>query len=190
MYKQIIIARKDLGMSPGKLAAQVSHASMAFLLNGLKHGAREVNNKYFSKSLFSNESLRHLAQEAIDRGESYFYASPVRPNDTFGEYKISKPDMYVGSILTMSAQFYKEWICDGQTKVILEAKNKDDINKAIKLAQELGFQLDRDFFIIRDLCRTELVPEENGSTITCIGFMPMEESIIDKVGRKFQLWKE
>ena len=31
MYKQIIIARKYLSMSPGKLAAQVSHGSMAFL---------------------------------------------------------------------------------------------------------------------------------------------------------------
>lgn len=29
-YKQLIIARKDLGMSAGKLSAQVSHASMAF----------------------------------------------------------------------------------------------------------------------------------------------------------------
>lgn len=28
MYKQLIIARKDLNMSPGKLAAQVSHASI------------------------------------------------------------------------------------------------------------------------------------------------------------------
>lgn len=31
MYKQIIIVRKDLSMSHGKMAAQVSHASMAFL---------------------------------------------------------------------------------------------------------------------------------------------------------------
>ena len=31
MYKQIIIVRKDLHMSHGKMAAQVSHASMAFL---------------------------------------------------------------------------------------------------------------------------------------------------------------
>lgn len=35
-YKQIIIARKDLNLSHGKLAAQVSHASMAFLSNFIK----------------------------------------------------------------------------------------------------------------------------------------------------------
>ena len=36
--RQLIIARKDLQMSPGKLAAQVSHASMAFLANMLRQG--------------------------------------------------------------------------------------------------------------------------------------------------------
>lgn len=38
MYKQLIIARKDLNMSPGKLAAQVSHASIAFLLEKILWG--------------------------------------------------------------------------------------------------------------------------------------------------------
>ena len=36
--RQLIIARKDLNMSPGKLAAQVSHASMAFLSNMIRRG--------------------------------------------------------------------------------------------------------------------------------------------------------
>ena len=36
--RQLIIARKDLNMSPGKLAAQVSHASMAFLSQIVKTG--------------------------------------------------------------------------------------------------------------------------------------------------------
>lgn len=39
MYKQIIIARKDLKMSVGKICAQVSHASMAFLSNFIKENA-------------------------------------------------------------------------------------------------------------------------------------------------------
>ena len=42
MYKQIIIARKDLNMSPGKLAAQVSHGSMAFLSWFIRNNA-DVN---------------------------------------------------------------------------------------------------------------------------------------------------
>ncbi|MCR5088727.1 MAG: peptidyl-tRNA hydrolase [Oscillospiraceae bacterium] len=37
--RQLIIARKDLQMSPGKLAAQVSHASMAFLSNLIRNSS-------------------------------------------------------------------------------------------------------------------------------------------------------
>lgn len=37
--KQIIIARKDLHMSAGKLAAQVSHGSMAFLTTMIRKKA-------------------------------------------------------------------------------------------------------------------------------------------------------
>ena len=43
--KQLIIARKDLNMSPGKLAAQVSHASMAFLTNEIKNSDCDFNSK-------------------------------------------------------------------------------------------------------------------------------------------------
>jgi PTH2 family peptidyl-tRNA hydrolase len=35
--RQIIIARKDLNMHPGKLAAQVAHASLAFLSNKIRY---------------------------------------------------------------------------------------------------------------------------------------------------------
>ena len=40
--KQVIIARKDLNMSPGKLAGQVAHASGAFLSNQIR--TANINN--------------------------------------------------------------------------------------------------------------------------------------------------
>lgn len=40
--RQIIIARKDLNMSPGKLAAQVAHASWAFLSTIIRDGQYEI----------------------------------------------------------------------------------------------------------------------------------------------------
>ena len=40
---QLIIARKDLNMSAGKLAAQVSHASMAFLTAPLRNAKGDKN---------------------------------------------------------------------------------------------------------------------------------------------------
>ena len=46
--KQLIIARKDLQMSPGKLAAQVSHASMAFLTKQIQNHklTKPVDNQW------------------------------------------------------------------------------------------------------------------------------------------------
>lgn len=37
-YKQIIITRRDLDMSPGKLAVQVAHASEMFLVSQIRKG--------------------------------------------------------------------------------------------------------------------------------------------------------
>lgn len=56
MFKQLIIARRDLNMSPGKLAAQVSHASIAFLLEKLYWGSKEVYHIGISldRDLFHN----------------------------------------------------------------------------------------------------------------------------------------
>lgn len=43
-YKQVVVVRKDLDMSPGKLAAQVSHASMAFLTSEIRKNARRTSD--------------------------------------------------------------------------------------------------------------------------------------------------
>ena len=148
MYKQIIIARKDLNMSAGKLAAQVSHASMAFLTNTIRRDW-SMNITYF-------------------KGD---------------EYKT-----YYSVELTFDKDLFEQWIIGEFTKCVLKAKNKSQLLKAKTLAEEMGMTENEDFFCIYDNCHTELTPEDNGRTLTCIGFKPMDSEVIDKIGKKYQLY--
>jgi PTH2 family peptidyl-tRNA hydrolase len=66
--------------------------------------------------------------------------------------------------------------------------------KAIQIAEELGLKQDEDFFLIKDVCLTELEPEEVdengvGRVLTCIGFRPLPDEIAHKISKKFQLYK-
>lgn len=90
MFKQLIIARRDLNMSPGKLAAQVSHASIAFLLEKLYWGSKE------------RDGLMYHIGISLDR------------------------------------DLFHNWIAEAETKVVCRAKNKNDLLKAVKIAEELG----------------------------------------------------
>lgn len=142
-YKQVIVVRKDLGMSPGKLAAQVSHASMAFLTRKIQQSAKKTNECVMSELYF-------------DEG------------------------------------VYDGWLAGVFTKVVLSAKNKNKLAKVVSDAEAAGMVEGEDFFVIRDHCLTELVPEEidedgNGWTATCIGFAPMPSSKIDPITSKLQL---
>jgi len=145
--KQLIIARKDLNMSPGKLAAQVSHASMAFLTIQIQ-----------------NHKL---------------------PNPVDNQWIIALP---------IDLDVYEEWICGSSTKIICEAKNKYQLEKVIALARELGLEENKDFFLIKDNCYTELTSEEIdenevGRTLTCIGFRPLPDDICAQLSKKYQLYK-
>lgn len=151
MVKQIIVVNKELNMSKGKMAAQVSHASMAFLTYP-----------------FLNPNCR--------------YKHPVINQDT---------NMRDGYVLTIPINDeVDEWISNSFTKVILSAKNENQLYKIIEKAKENGLEENKDFFCIRDNCKTELTPDETGTRFTCIGFVPMESEKIDKVTKKLQLLKE
>jgi len=148
--RQIIIARKDLNMSPGKLAAQVAHASFAFMSNLIR---KEVQFAPYQK--FNN---------------TYYF-----------EIELNK-------------EIVEQWFCGIFTKTICEAKNKTQLLKAIQIANELGLEENKDFFLIKDACNTELTPEEVdengiGRTLTCIGFKPLPDEIAWKISKKFQLYK-
>lgn len=140
--RQLIIARKDLNMSGGKLAAQVAHASMA----------------YFT---------RWIADKA----------------DLDGHIDAWLPE-----------DILKEWVQGVFTKTVCEAKNQNQLLKAKTMAEELGLQEGKDFFLIYDACLTELTPEiidENGvgRTLTCIGFRPLDDKTAWKISKKYQLYK-
>ncbi len=148
MYKQIIIVRKDLQMSVGKICSQVSHASMAFLTNVIRSDW-SMNKTYFKGV----------------------------------EYKT-----YYSVELTFEQDLFEQWIIGEFTKCVLKAKNKSQLLKAKTLAEEMGMTENEDFFCIYDNCHTELTPEDNGRTLTCIGFKPMDSEVIDKIGKKYQLY--
>ena len=147
--RQLIIARKDLQMSPGKLAAQVAHASLSFLTTRMNGGAT-----------------------LYDKAEKPYYETT----------------------LFLDKDVYEDWICGIFTKTICEAKNRNQLMKAVTIAEELGLVEGKDYFLIKDCCLTELKPEEVdengvGRVLTCIGFKPLPDDIAHKISKKFQLYK-
>ena len=149
-FKQVIIARKDLNMSAGKLAAQVAHASTAFLTRWMKN----------------NLCLDEYGITPIEN-DGFYFVDGSFPKDVF-----------------------EGWINGRFTKTVVEARNKNQLDKAILWAQEQGFHENVDYFLIRDACLTELTPEEaNGTTLTCIGFRPLPEDLANELSHKFPLYR-
>lgn len=163
MYKQIIIVRKDLKMSVGKLSAQISHASQAFLTNAIRKNAK--------KSIPCINMCDYVTKDKESISKSYSYTIN----------------------LDIDKDLYEQWIDDSFTKVVLQARNRNQLLKAKVMAEELGMKEGEDFFLIRDNCYTELTPEEFdekgvGRTLTCIGFKPMDENIINQISKKYHLY--
>ena len=142
--RQLIIARKDLHMSAGKLAAQVSHASMAWLSN----------------------LIRRSRGAAIIEDEKYTFTVEIEKD------------------------IVEQWLNGIFTKTVCEAKNKNHLLKAVAMAEEKGMKEGVDFFLIYDACLTELEPEEeDGTTLTCIGFKPLPDDVAHAISRKYQLFR-
>ena len=156
--RQVIIARKDLQMSPGKLAAQCCHASMAFLSRIIKDG-----------NITGTDSIGYNEEKDMDE-VVFFFESEIRED------------------------IYEEWLNGIFTKTVCEAKNRNHLMKAVAVANELGLKEEKDYFLIKDNCLTELVPEEIGAdglgrTLTCIGFRPLPDDIAHAISKKYQLYK-
>lgn len=148
MTKQVIVVNKGLNMSKGKMAAQVSHASMAFLTHQ-----------------FLEEDCPNKSEIIIDGKRSYILNISINED-------------------------INDWMMNSFTKVILEVKNENQLIKFVEKIKNGGLIENKDFFCIRDNCRTELEPDETGTRFTCIGFIPMKAEKIDPLTKKLQLYKE
>ena len=199
MYKQIIVVNKELNMSPGKFGAQVSHASMAFLTTMIQNSANKVlingitcHRCYTSegkRQTYKRDDLWKWAEEARARGEKWFYTKPVDMEHPCGQLVLCEPEYGYQSTIFMDKELYEGWIGGIFTKVVLEAKNENQMHKIVDKAVEAGMMEGRDFFCIRDACLTELTPDASGTRWTCIGFRPMAAEDIDPITKRLQLYK-
>lgn len=193
-WKQLIIARKDLNMSPGKLAVQVSHGSMAWLTSTIKrHFSLQDETLYpvtLTPQMYRHPDLYHLAIAAQERGDEFFHAKKQED----GHIRECKPEPYYRTTFDIDVGIFEGWIQGSFTKVVCEARNRDQLLKATTIAQELGLEEGKDYFLIKDNCLTELTPEEVdengvGRTLTVVGFRPLEASTCEKISKKFQLYR-
>lgn len=189
VYKQIIIARKDLNMSPGKLAAQVSHASMAFLTSMIRKNAKTVLDVNIGRAWkweppkhgetieqaqerirqhpeerkpqpYKRIELYKWAQKARANNQEFFYYKAVDPNDQCGELMLCDKESHIESTIAFDNDLFDNWINGSFTKIVLQAHNRNQLLKAIELAKANNMQEGIDFFLIKDNCYTELTPEE------------------------------
>ena len=115
---QYIIVRSDLNLSPGKLAAQVAHASLGSVVHHL--GESQVMN----------------------------------------------------------------WFDGEHTKVILRVKSLSALANLITELETNGVY----YHAVYDSCLTELTPETNRGTLTCVGIKPYLKSVIHPLVSKYQLY--
>lgn len=112
-----------------------------------------------------------------------FIATKVWENKTKnddGSYNIN---------FTLDGDVMEQWFGGPFTKVLLKAKNLNDLNKAVKRCEEMGLKEGTDYFLIRDNCYTELLPDEGEETCFIgIGFAPMDVELLKPITKKYQLY--
>lgn len=159
---------------------------MSFLTKDIRENSTDARYEILPVTdtpyMYRSGLLYNLAIEAQKNAEKYFRWDKPENNFFYCSMKID-------------ADLYDNWLNGSFTKIICEAKNRNHLMKAVEMAKSMGmYRLKRDFFLIEDNCRTELEPETFdkdgiGRCLTCIGFRPMPEEIIDKIGKKYQLYK-
>lgn len=159
MYKQIIIARKDLNMSPGKLAAQVAHASMAFL-------------SWMIRDNIDIHSKQTIADgEKCEEPKCWYTTKPIEIEaDLYDQWLFGA---YTKTVLQArnKSQLLKATVLAGE----------------LGMKEGIDYFIIKDN-CYTELEPEEIDGDGIGKTITCIGFKPMDSEIIDWIGKKYHLY--
>lgn len=189
-YRRLFIMRKDLNMSPGKLAAQVAHCAEAYWTTQI----RKNTIKYYDNMLMATlkdgtkqryrvQALDDLAEQARAEGKNVFFVNKVD-----GAFQVADPKYHYVTDFVLENNTYENYVNASFTKTICGAKNKYQLLKAKTKAEELGLVEGEDFGLIYDNCLTELTPEEeNGTCLTGIWFAPLPDEIAHQISKKYQL---
>ena len=159
--KQLIIARKDLNMSAGKLAAQVSHASMAFLTSGLR------NNKNVQPITRSMQNIFADDPDTILGYEAKF------------QFDVETYEEWINGIFT-------KVVCEAKNKNHL--LKVVDMANSLGLSEGTDYFVIKDR-CLTELEPEEIDELGIGRTITCIGFRPLPDDIARQLSKKYQLLK-
>lgn len=193
--RRLFIIRKDLGLSPGKLAAMVAHCAEAYWLRMIQRCTKKVINNRFpyivrgefnsKRQLYKLWSLD--SKEAFEVGEDFFFASQ-NENGVFQKYPEAK--YHYETMFDVDQHIYEEYINGSIVKTICEAKNLNKLLKAGDKAAELGLIEEKDYGWIRDKCLTDLTPEnDDGTTTVGIWFKPLPDNISREISQKYQLYR-
>lgn len=139
--KQLIIARKDLNMSPGKLAAQVSHASMAFLTRDLRENYKKVldcfKGRVWEFHLISNNKVEEFSAYIKKHNQSIKEWCP--DSDFFEEliqvdnkWYLKRPQLYRRDDL---CQWAKDFRLRGENYFYYRPVNPDDPYGKLELCE-------------------------------------------------------
>ena len=76
-----------------------------------------------------------------------------------------------------------KWLNGIFTKVVIYVKSKISLLNIVERLDKDGFRTK----LIRDSCLTKLEPEENGTTLTCVGVIPIERDKVPNYIKKLRL---
>jgi PTH2 family peptidyl-tRNA hydrolase len=107
-------------------------------------------------------------------------AIAVRKDLSMGKGKIAAQVAHAAVECSMHASEKRtEWISQGQKKIVVWVRDEKELQELIAKARSTGVNC----CPIRDAGLTQLEPD----TLTCSGFGPDEDSVIDSITGKFKL---